>query len=93
MKPAIENLKVQEQTVRLYVDMNLASVPVTVIGQYNIHSNSFYPQSIFPTLKIVDVEKVIAECQSYSLDEFCELMGWDADVWYEIQEAVEKRNQ
>lgn len=92
--PVIEQLKVQEASVRIAVDMHLASIPVTITGQYNIHSNCFYPSVVRPEFKIVDGERTLASADNHDLEDFCEKLGWDYNETHDqIQEAVEKRDQ
>lgn len=92
--PAIEKIKVKEQSVKIYVEMNLASIPVTIGGQYNIHSNCFYPSTIQPLMDLVDGSKVLLNTDNHDLEEACEVLGWDYHQTHdEIQEAVEKRDQ
>ena len=92
--PVIEELKVQEASMNLAADMNLAGVPVTVTGQYNIHSNCFYPSIIRPELRVVADEVTLADTRNYDLESFCRIMDWDySDTRDLIQEAVEKRDQ
>lgn len=92
--PVIENLVVKEQSVTLYIEMNLAGIPVTVTGQYNIHSNCFYPRLIMP---VIDVKKgilvLLPTGESHDLEEACEALGWDYSETHDaIQEAVENRD-
>lgn len=90
--PNIEKLKAREMSVTLYADMTLAMVPVTITGQYNVHSNCYYPSMVQVNMTLED--DGIREGQMYSLEDFCEKMGWDQYQTHdEIQEAVEKRDQ
>lgn len=88
--PVIEHVDVQQATIQLSVNMKLAGMPVSVSGQYNIHSNCYYPST---------VRKYIEESDSYEsistdLDSYCEEMDWDYyDTYDAIQEAVERRDQ
>lgn len=82
--PVIEKVKVEEVTIRLRAKMTLASVAVTVSGQYNIHSNCYYPS----TIQQDDTEEFV------DLEDYCNIMRWDYyDTFNEIQEAVEKRDR
>ena len=92
--PAIEKLKVKQATLRIYVEMDLASIPVTIGGQYNIHSNTFYPNTLQPLMDIVDGNKVLLNTDNHDLEDACEVLGWDHSETHDlIQEAVEKRDQ
>lgn len=92
--PAIENLKVKEAQLTIYVEMNLASIPVTIGGMYNIHSNCFYPSTLQSLMEIVDGSKVLLNTDNHALKDACEVLGWDyQETHNQIQEAVEKRDQ
>ena len=92
--PAIENLKVKEASLTIYVEMDLASIPVTIGGQYNIHSNCFYPSTLQPLMKIVDGGKVLLSTDNHDLETACDVLGWDySETHDQIQAAVEKRDQ
>lgn len=92
--PAIEQLKVKEASLTIYVEMNLASIPVTIGGQYNIHSNCFYPSTLQPLFDIVDGSKVLLNTDNHALEDACNVLGWDHQETHDlIQEAVEKRDQ
>jgi hypothetical protein len=83
--PNVERVKMNEASLTVSVKLNLASMPCTIRGQYNIHSNSFYPS-------IVDCDTLSVEDED--LEAFCERNDWD---FYEthslIQEAVENRDR
>lgn len=92
--PAIEQVKVHESSVTIAVDMHLASIPVTVSGQYNINSNCFYPSIVRPAMRIVAADATLANAQNYDLEDFCTKLEWDFSETHDlIQEAVEKRDQ
>lgn len=92
--PAIEQVKVHQASLRIAVDMHLASIPVTVTGQYNIDSNCFYPSTVRPELKIVDGDRILADTQNYDLKDFCIRLDWEYSETHDlIQEAVEKRDR
>ena len=92
--PAIEQIKVHQATIQLYVDMKLASVPVTVIGQYNIDTNVYYPSVVCYHVnedgELTDQGTFVTN----DLEAFCESNEWDYTETHDlIQEAVEKRDQ
>lgn len=91
--PVVENIKVKQATLKIYVEMDLASIPVTIGGQYNIHSNCFYPSTLQPLMDIVHGNQVLLNTDNHDLEDACKVLGWD---YYEthdlIQELVEKRN-
>lgn len=93
--PAIEKVKVQQATIKLFVDMDLASIPVTVVGQYNIDSNCFYPSIVMPTISITDGENVLVPTGSFTdLEDVCTALGWDYHETHDlIQKAVEDRDR
>lgn len=93
--PALEQLKIHDTSLNIAVDMHLASIPVTITGQYNVHSNSFYPSRILPTLHVKDGDTVLLSADYYSdLEGACERLSWNYDDTYSlIQEAVENRDR
>lgn len=92
--PVIENLKVKEASIKIYAEMSLADMPVTIGGWYNIHSNVFYPSTLQPLMDIVSGTKVLLNTDNHDLEEACKVLGWDYyETQYAIQEAVEKRDQ
>lgn len=85
--PVAEKVRVHEASLNISADMKLASMDVTVSGQYNIHSNCFYPSQ-------VTYEAASGEDRTVDLETFCQMMDWEESATYEeIQEAVEKRDQ
>lgn len=90
--PNIEQVKAREMSVTVYADMTLAMIPVTVSGQYNVHSNCFYPSQV--TVRMSLPEEGIRMGDELSLEDLCEKLGWDQFQTHDdIQEAVEKRDQ
>ena len=94
--PNIEKVKAQEMSVTLRVEMTLASIPVAVSGQYNIHSNCYYPSTVELTEMNLfsEDDKLVRKGHAYDLETFCKFFGWDYYLTHdEMQAAVEKRDQ
>lgn len=90
--PNVEKVRMHDASFVAYADMTLAMIPVTVSGQYNVHSNCFYPSTVTLRMDLPDEE--ILRGDSFSLEATCEMFGWDYDETYEIlQNTVEKRDQ
>lgn len=93
--PNIEKLRMHDASFTAYADMTLAMIPVTVSGQYNIHSNCFYPSTVHLHMDMTeDYGGEYYKGSHIDFDSFCETLGWDQSDTYElVQEAVEKRDQ
>ena len=90
--PNIEQVKAKEMSVQLNCNMTLAMIPVTVSGQYNVHSNCFYPSMVQVNMALPDED--IQEGQMLTMEDLCTTFEWDPYQTYDdIQEAVEKRDQ
>ena len=87
--PNIEKVQVQEMTVTLSAKMELACIPVLIIGRYKVSSNIYYPESVF---MLTDLEGY-KQADTVDLEEFCEKMEWDySDTHDLIQAEVENRD-
>lgn len=82
--PVIESVKLQEASLTIRAHVTLANLKTEISGQYNIHSNCFYPS-------VVDCEEL--SVYQEDLESFCERMDWEYTETYElVQEAVENRS-
>lgn len=89
--PAIEQVEVRPATINLSANLKIASIPVIVSGRYNIHTNCYYPDSVYLE---EDLPTLYQEGEQPDLESFCEKLGYDySEVHDLIQEAVEKRDQ
>lgn len=89
--PNVEQVKAREVSITLYVDMTLASIPVVVSGQYNVHSNCFYPSAVRVDTDML-TEDGIELGSEYDLQEFCKKCEWEYyDTFDLIRKEVEQR--
>lgn len=87
--PVVDRMTVERVGVKLSVDMQLASVPVTIHGEYNVQTNTYAPADV--TVKTNLLDKFYFG-QYENLETFSTAMGWSfAGTKAAIQEAVRNR--
>lgn len=87
--PTIEKVTVERSTITLKVDMQLASIPVTVHGSYNVQTNAYDPTSV--TIRTHGLSEWSKDTNE-ELQFFCNALGWDYEnTKAEIKETVRSR--
>lgn len=91
--PAIDRVTVERCSISLAADMELASIPVTVYGQYNVNSNVYHPSQV--KLRIdLDPKNDQVNGSIYDIETFCQMMEWDSyETYNAVQLAVEDRDR
>lgn len=87
--PVIDKLTIERSTVILAVDMELAAVPVTAHGHYDVQTNAYHATSV--TIK-TDALNEWSKGTNEELQFFCNALNWDFVATKEaIREAVANR--